>query len=283
MIPRDFGSMDEVPFSADDVLQECLSSDGRGAHQILVSVEGRDDSLRFYRAEAGIEKRSPLVFLEGDVVHLTSPYGEPPLWHVAAFYQKLTPNLMQGEVNFYAASAGRTLINLARPGIFGSTGRYLERQRPREVALVDPALDALKARFGWKSFDLAGFSGCGHLVGALLARRDDIGCAIIASGNVAVRQRGTALGLTTDVTGYADFIDPIDYASEIARRQPKRVIMLTDPMDRIVEARFQTAFGAASTDAGVNVEQRMIAAADTDRHNLRHAAIIAGLACRTDE
>ena len=283
MIPRDFGSMDEVPFSADDVLQGCLSGDGRGAHQILVSVEGRDDCLRFYRAEAGTEKRSPLVFLEGDVVHLTSPYGEPPLWSVAAFYQKLTPNLMQGEVNFYAASAGRTLINLARPGIFGSTGRHLERRRPREVALVDAALDALKARFGWKSFDLAGFSGGGHLVGALLARRDDIGCAIIASGNVAVRQRGTALGLTTDVTGYADFIDPIDYASEIARRQPKRVIMLTDPMDRIVEARFQTAFGAALTDAGVNVEQRMIAAADTDRHNLRHAAIIAGLACRTDE
>ncbi|WP_156394033.1 hypothetical protein [Methylobacterium sp. Leaf94] len=86
-----------------------------------------------------------------------------------------------------------------------------------------------------------------------------------------------------DVTGYADFVDPIDYASEIARRQPKRVIMLTDPMDRIVEARFQNEFKAALNDAGVNVEQRKIAAADTDRHNLRHAAIIAGLACRIDE
>ncbi|WP_156394034.1 hypothetical protein [Methylobacterium sp. Leaf94] len=159
MILRDLGSMDEVPFSADDVLEGCLSGDCGGAHQIRFSVEGRNDCLRFYKAEAGTEKRSPLVFLEGDVVHLASPYGEPPLWRVAEFYQKLTPNLMQGEVSFYAASAGRTLINLARPGIFGSTGHHLERRRPREVALVDAALDALKGRSGWKFFDLAGFSG----------------------------------------------------------------------------------------------------------------------------
>ncbi|MFM0609414.1 hypothetical protein PQR05_33300 [Paraburkholderia sediminicola] len=39
---------------------------------------------------------------------------------------------------------------------------------------------------GWKYVDLAGLSGGDHLVAALMARRDDINCAMIASGGVAI-------------------------------------------------------------------------------------------------
>jgi poly(3-hydroxybutyrate) depolymerase len=85
-------------------------------------------------------------------------------------YTRLSPATMQREAEQYAAASGRTFVNLARPGVFGSTGHHLQRRREREVALVDRALNRLKELFGWSRIDLAGMSGGGHLVGALLAQ-----------------------------------------------------------------------------------------------------------------
>jgi dienelactone hydrolase len=268
----------EALFTADDVLNGVAPGDCQGPNYIGIALDGRDDCLRFYGAQAGSIDRPPLVFLEGDVISVAQPRTDPPVWQVGEFYKRLNPRLMQKEAEHYSAATARTFVNLARPGTFGSSGHHLERRRPREVALVNAALDVLKARFGWARIDLAGFSGGGHLVGALLARRDDIGCAVIASGNVAVRQRSIERGLSTDVTGYADFVDPIDHAAEIGRH-PTRVVILTDPSDRVVEAKFQDMFAVALRTAGVTVEQRLVAAADPSHHNLRSAAIIAGLAC----
>ncbi len=279
MLSPSSGRADDALFSAIDVLRGVEPSGCRGPNLLRVSVDGRDDCLSFYGAQAGSAKRSPLVFLEGDVVSVARPRTDPPVWQVGDFYQRLTPASKQREAAYYAAVTARTFINLARPGTFGSSGHHLERRRPREVALVDAALDALKARFGWTQIDLAGFSGGGHLVGALLARRDDIDCAVIASGNVVVRQRGAALGLSTDVTGYADFIDPIDHVAAMSRHPPRRVLILTDPGDRVVEARFQDAFAGALKSAGLDVEQRTVFAADPAHHDLRLAAILAGLSC----
>lgn len=270
---------DEALFTADDVLNGVAPGDCQGSNYIRVALDGRDDCLRFYGAQAEPTGRPPLVFLEGDVISVAQPRTDPPVWQVSEFYKRLNPRLMQKEAEHYSAATARTFVNLARPGTFGSSGHHLERRRPREVALVNAALDVLKARFGWAQINLAGFSGGGHLVGALLAQRDDIGCAVIASGNVAVRQRGMERGLSTDVTGYADFVDPIEHAAEIGRRHPMRVVILTDPFDRVVEAKFQDMFAVALRTAGVAVEQRLVAAADPGHHNLRSAAIIAGLAC----
>lgn len=270
---------DEALFTESDVLNGVASGDCQGPNYIRLALDGQDDCLRFYGAQAGPIDRPPLVFLEGDVISVAQPRTDPPVWQVGDFYKRLSPRLMQREAEHYSAATARTFVNLARPGIFGSSGHHLERRRPREVALVNAALDILKARFGWAQINLAGFSGGGHLVGALLARRNDIGCAVIASGNVAVRQRGIERGLSTDVTGYADFVDPIDYAAEIGRRHPVRVVILTDPSDRVVEAKFQDMFATALRAEGVAVEQRLLIAAAPSHHNLRSAAIIAGLAC----
>jgi poly(3-hydroxybutyrate) depolymerase len=39
---------------------------------------------------------------------------------------------------------------------------------------VDKAIDLLKNSFGWSIIDLSGLSGGGHLVAALMARRNDV-------------------------------------------------------------------------------------------------------------
>ena len=56
------------------------------------------------------------------------------------------------------------------------------------------AVNRLKEAFGWHHVNLAGLSGGGHLVAALIARRMDVGLAVIASGNVAVAQRNQERG-----------------------------------------------------------------------------------------
>ena len=74
---------------------------------------------------------------------------------------------------------------------------------------------------------LAGLSGGGHLVAAVLARRVDVDCAVIAAGNVAVRQRLREMESGgADVTGFTDFVDPIDSVLDVAAPLPPRSLIV---------------------------------------------------------
>lgn len=250
----------EPRFSASAVLSGIASTptDCGGPGKVWVEVDGRGDCLRFYGARPTGSLNRPVVFLEGDAVQQNgkSDTGQA-VWNVSSYYAQLSPSMMQAEAEQYAAATHRPFINLARPGIYGSSGNHLERRRKREVDLVNAALDRLKEWFGWDLISLAGQSGGGHLVGALLARRTDVDCAVIASGNVAVRMRLQELGLAADVTGFTDFIDPIDHVGDVARHPPRSIVMLTDPMDAVVTASSQRAYLVALRDAGVTSTEFM--------------------------
>ena len=113
---------------------------------------------------------------------------------------------------------------------------------------------------------------------ALIADRSDIGCAVIASGNVSVRQRNAEMNWETDITGFSDFVDPIDLVERVAKSSPRRLIVLTDPDDRIVPAASQSAYVAALRKAGVAVDHRLVRALEPTRHVLREAALLAAAA-----
>lgn len=272
----------EPSFLPTDVLNGTVATPGAcpDTGRIWVEIDGRGECLRFHGAMPAGSRQSPVIFLDGDVVQQggRTVTGET-IWSVPSYYTQLSPSIMQSEAEQYAAVTQRGVINLARPGIYGSSGNHLERRRKREVDLVDAALDQLKRRFGWSMISLAGQSGGGHLVAAVLALRTDVDCAVIASGNVAVRQRLREWGLTADVTGFTDFVDPIDRVHDVARHPPRSVIILTDPMDTVVSASSQGAYLAALRDAGVHVEQRHVTARDAAHHLLRIPAILAALAC----
>ena len=102
----------------------------------------------------------------------------------------------------------------------------------------------------------------------MLARRSDVDCAVIASGNVAVRMRIKQFGWTNDVTGYADFIDPIESVGAVAQHPPRKIVMLTDPQDVVVPADCQIAYANALQRAGVAVEHRFVNAFDDPRHHI---------------
>ena len=269
----------EPPFSPDNILGgiEASSTCADGPGQVCVELGGIKDCLRFYNAGATFRTSNPIVLLAGDVTRRQFHTS----WEVLPFYTRWTAAVLQGEVEQLAATTCRAFVHLARPGVFGSTGNHQHRRREREVALVDGALRRLKRYFAWNRIDLMGQSGGGHLVAALMARRSDIGCAVIASGNVAVRKRLQELGMDRDITGYTDYVDPIDLVGDVAVRSPDRVVMLTDPEDRLVSAAVQTEYCHALRHVGVAVEQRFVSAPDPGHHNLRQAGILAVASCIT--
>jgi dienelactone hydrolase len=281
MIPLSTALAEEPKFSAEDVLRGVVTSQETcsGSGMVWVEVDSKGDCMRFYAGQAA-SLAQPLIYVEGDVVRQSQPQTNPPTWEVLEYYSRLSPAMVQLEADQYSAAAARTFVFLARPGVYGSSGNHLQRRREREIALVDKAIDLLKTRFGWSTIDLSGLSGGGHLVAALMARRNDIGCAVIGSGNVAVRQRLREFGLSKDVTGYADFFDPIDHVDAVALHPPRKVIMLTDPKDMIVSAKSQGAYASALRAAGVTVEHRFVSALDDPAHHyLRTPTIMAAFAC----
>jgi dienelactone hydrolase len=261
-------------FPTDDVLQ------GVGptldvppdAGFLRVQVDGRPEDVRFYGRE-GRPNVAPLVYLSSDCLQKVDG-----VLSVFDSYGKQSPLTVQNWAEQVSVSLDRTFLALARPGIFGSSGDHRERRRPREVAIVGAALDALKAAFGWAVIDLAGLSGGGHLVAALIADRSDVGCAVIASGNVSVRQRNAEMKWETDITGFSDFVDPIDLVEHVAKSPPRRVIVLTDPDDKIVPAASQSAYVAALRKVGVAVDHRLVRALEPTRHVLHEAAVLTAAA-----
>jgi hypothetical protein len=84
---------------------------------------------------------------------------------------------------------------------------------------------------------------------------------VITSGNTAVAQRNRENGWAADITGHADFLDPIDHVQDVARHPPNKVIVLTDPQDARVSVTVQTAYVEALRAAGVPVDHRFLPAA----------------------
>ena len=255
-------------FSGDDVMKGVVAglSQGDGPGRVSVEVEGLRDVLAFYGTCPEGSRADPVIFLRGDAV-------EGPAAN--AFYLATSPYDVQALAEQFALTFGRPYLHLARPGILGSSGNHLDRRRPREVALVDAALSRLKQHFGWARLCLVGQSGGGHLVAALMARRTDIDCAVIASGNTAVAQRNRENGWTADITGHSDFLDPIDHVQDVARHPPSKVIVLTDPRDARVSASVQTAYVEALRAAGVAVDHRFLPGTGKIRHNLDLPGVLA--------
>ena len=245
--PR-LAELSSEPFSGDDAVngvvadpspRRARSRAGRGRRASTIV-------LAFYGAAPRAARADPVIFLRGDALELRDGVLVRQRIHRAT-----SPRDVQALASSSPrCSAGRTCISRG-PASSALRAVIATGAAPREVALVDAALTRLKQRFGWRTLNLVGQSGGGHLVAALIARRSDIDCAVIASGNTAVAQRNREHGWTTDITGHADFLDPIDHVADVARHPPSTLIVLTDPQDARVSASVQTAYVEALRAAGV--------------------------------
>jgi len=285
--PRELGiPQEDEHFSAYEALNGSFSSPGQCSQisdALWVEVEGRGECIRFY-AE-GLEEsgnQEVLVYFGGDVILRTS-WG---VRFIASSYFRQSPARLHAEMAAWSQQAGRPAIYLARPGTYGSSGDHNLRRYPREVALVDRALDMIKARYRIASFILAGQSGGGHIAASLLNRRQDIAAMVISSGLVSVKRAMAYWDRRWKIPARLlydarEFYDPIDDIGGIRADPPPSIYVISDPEDQTVPFFSQLHYVRRLRAAGFKPQHIYARALDRRRHVLaRQGKLVAAMLAR---
>ena len=226
---------------------------------VWVTVKDRSFCMRYYLAPGTGEDRRPLIFLQGDrlgVLNLrTGTFAVPP-----GEKDIDTDDLMKVAVALHRQTK-LPAIYLARVGIEGSSGDHRLRHSVLELEVTNAAIEAIKQKHHFEGFHLLGQSGGAHLVAGLLARREDIGCAVIGSGPLAPVKRPRQ-------DSALEHYNPSSEIAAIKHNQLARILVVTDPADKKVSAQAQTNFVQLLQQAGRQVDQFIVEATDENRHGV---------------
>jgi pimeloyl-ACP methyl ester carboxylesterase len=228
---------------------------------VWVRVVEHEFCIRYYLSTAGGRGRFPLVFLRGDTFgRLVLSSGT---FSGAAEAKDVDTDRFAQIARLISEEARVPAIYLARIGLDGSSGHHRLRRTILELNVTNAALEAIKRRHGFDGFHLIGQSGGATLAGGLLARRSDIGCAVLGSGLLAFSRSPERTGDPT-----TQFFNVADSAAVIARKPFSRILVVTDPADKRVPQAQQTGFVDALRAAGGRAEQIMVQATDENRHGV---------------
>jgi hypothetical protein len=220
------------------------------------------ECIRYFPSPAfvGAHVDRAVVFMEGDVL---STDGSDPN------YSRITPEkLINLSSTEQTRDNGLAYVIVGRPGTDGSSGNQNKRRTHYETLVMNAAIDAIKARYGIRQFGLIGQSGGGGLVGALIAERQDVLCAVSSSGVTAVKYRQEEKGKTADVTGtsFADVSDPIDQIPRVHPMEGFRMFVTSDGQDTDVDFGSQDHYVQAAKTAGLAVSQIMVHGSGKSHH-----------------
>ena len=246
---------------------DCIWKDS----SVWVVVDDRGDCIRYFAAGLNdSDTRRAIVWFDGD------HYGAARSAQTRAIS---SPEILLTHARHFHNVFDVPFIRLSRPGILGSSGRHTERRRPREIRLVDAALDALKRKYRIREFVVGGQSGGGHLTAAMLTLRKDILCAISASGALSLQERWEHRDLNADTTGYSDSWDPIKYVARIPVDDNRRTFIIGDPDDRNVPFFTQSSYYREIKKLGHKAWLVEAQASGRGRHSLSNIGKSAAAAC----
>jgi hypothetical protein len=268
-------------FSAKDVIEGTKVSREQCAttpRTVFVEAFGQGVCIRYY-ASGPMRGAAPIVFFTGDVLGLDDKGRR----EVDPGYLTQAPEFIDIAAKVWAQRLKAPMIFFGRMGLNGSSGWHGDRRTALEVEVTKQALDAIAAKEGATGFHLVGQSGGAMLVPALMAARDDVGCAVIASGPLDFRAFTKAYGITFRTSGARAHYDPMadvgKIAPKIAGDGGSRLFVLTDPDDRAVPAKFQFPFVAALDKAGGRPVAIATAGRDKDHHALIEKALFVAGQC----
>ena len=219
--------------------------------------------VRYWISTAGGPADEALLYVHGDLFVLEN--GRPKLTSGAAL---LTTGKLQRDAQLWSRIYRGPYIAVGRLGALGSSGNHLhDRKGLDEVRVVMAALDVLKDKHSFKRFHLVGQSGGGHTVAALLQKRTDIGCAVMASAAVSLKSAVRDRGRVIDQRIKAAY-DPIDMVGSMRHQPGRRMIVLSDPRDRFVLFRSQREFVERVKKKGLPILHITASAEDKDFHGL---------------
>lgn len=237
---------------------------------VWIVVDGQGECIRYFGS--GLNDVNELVVLSfhGDrLIHHWDKYGRTKSVEVK-WYSNNNPNRLKSNAKRGNRATGRPYIFFSRPGVYGSSGDHKKRRRPREIHVINAAVDAIKEKYNITSFAMTGQSGGGHVVASLLALRNDIECAVPTSGVVAVGMRVRIKGWKRDATGYNDYLDPIDVVGKIPKHPTRRIFVVGDPGDSNVPFKTQIAYFEKVKNAGHSVWLVKARGRGKTRHSLGH-------------
>ncbi len=239
---------------------------------VWVVVDGQGECIRYFAA--GVEESNGLavVFFHGDrLKHHWDRTGRTTSVEVIV-YSDNNESWLRSKSGGYSLVTESMYIYFSRPGVYGSSGDHKQRRRPREIAVINAALDSIKRKHSIQKFAIAGQSGGGHVVASLLTMRDDIECAVSTSGIVAVGMRVQLKGWRRDATGYSDYFDPVEHVDDILRDPDRRIFIVGDPDDSNVPFPTQRAYYEKVKQAGHDAWLVKSFAYGSQRHRLGHVA-----------
>lgn len=233
-----------------------------------VTVESKGDCIRTYSAGLKPDGNArSFIWFHGDRLTRRHARGEffKTIEQVVIGYGDNNPASLQRRMARWSGEFHLPAIYLARPGTYGSSGDHSQRRQPREVALINAAVDALKQRHRIGDFILAGQSGGDGVTAALLSHRTDITCAVMTSGALAVRARVEHMKWPADASGLITFYDPIDHVDAIKARPDLRAFVVGDPRDKVVPFATQQKYFEALRARGIEVHLVVAQSPETKR------------------
>jgi PAN domain len=243
---------------------------------VWVTPNRRSFCMRYYFSTAGGQGGRPVVFLGGDAAWASTADQQKSPPPDAHFNDSDTDNLAQG-ADRISRDQGTTAILLARVGLDGSSGTHHSlRHSVLELEATNAALDAIKARYGFEGFNVYGHSGGGNLAAGLLELRNDIGCDVIADGQLThPNPHGLKIETGKTADPALEIFDVTDAVAIIARNRSARILVVTDPQDRIVRIEHQNPFVEKLKQAGGNVDQFFVDSGGPEHHfTAAHAAVV---------
>jgi hypothetical protein len=236
---------------------------------VWVKAYDQDFCVRYYLSTAGGEGRKPLVFLQGDKL---GPLDRKGTFDKIPSDQKdVDTRNLDKVADGLSKQAKGPGIYLARIGVDGTSGHHRSRKTALELSMVDEALNAIKKKHGLEGFHLVGQSGGATLVGGLISRRQDIGCAVPGSGRLARLKDTKRLN-----DPGKQYFDPAQSIPAIIRNGA-RILVVTDPADERVNVEHQITFVRNVRKAGGQIEQFFAQAVDKLHHGVStYARYVAG-------
>jgi hypothetical protein len=228
---------------------------------VWVNVLGRGFCVRYYLSTSGGEGRRPVVFMQGDYFGVLN--GKTWNWINPSEAADINTDDLMRTADGFSKMAKTTAIYLARIGVDGTSGNHVWRKTVLELQLMNAALDAIKQRYGFEGFHLAGQSGGSKLLGGLIELRRDIACAVSGSGRLDDAAAG---GKTGDPAH--TYFDVSRNIAPVVQNRALRVMLVTDPADKFVPLAQQAGFVEKMRQAGRPVPEFMVQAVDDGHHGV---------------
>jgi hypothetical protein len=219
-------------------------------HAVWVEHAHGTECIRYYASLDLQGAKQAVFYFHGDRLDGARPANST--------YRDNSVRAQLRSANVQAKRFGVPFVMVARPGVYGSSGRHGERRHAKEFHSLNAALDAIKARHGIQSVVLTGQSGGGTVVGALLTLgREDVSCAVGTSGPY----------------------ETLAHVGAIHTDPRRRVFIIGDPRDQQTPFPQQREFAERVRRAGHSVTLVEAQAGGRAFHDLRSAAYLAAALC----